>query len=366
MRNSCLLLLPLLFSIVSSYAIIGSDDTDFQDFIAKHKGEITNAFLISVSVTQITNVTEDIQQVLVQFYDKAILQPSNVTGNSTLQFDFDSYHSFDDLAVSSNDVHNIGFKVLNSHHESLGDFNLTDSISAHFPNTSGQNPFKLWRTVEVPFLLAGQDGMQIAGTVKYEGVLDFFGVDMRLPIWRLLLIYAAIKLGFCLVFALSDWVCQPLQQSSSFTKAKIFIGNWLWLFFGGLETGIAYWFVGVIFFITCILAPFGIKLARIGTFALFPFGRQVKSDDEIHHAHVCSLLGNILWLLLIGLPLAFLHFIFGIVLILGIFTIPFGLQHLKLAKIAFMPFGHSVVFYDDRVDPYEKLPIYRNTSPRYV
>lgn len=54
-------------------------------------------------------------------------------------------------------------------------------------------------------------------------------------------------------------------------------------------------------------------------------------------------IGNILWLLLGGLPMALAYAIAGILMFLLIITIPFGVQAFKLAGFALWPFGRVMV-----------------------
>ena len=54
-------------------------------------------------------------------------------------------------------------------------------------------------------------------------------------------------------------------------------------------------------------------------------------------------LGNILWLILGGLPMAFAYAAAGVVMLVLIITIPFGVQAFKLAGFALWPFGRVMV-----------------------
>ena len=56
-----------------------------------------------------------------------------------------------------------------------------------------------------------------------------------------------------------------------------------------------------------------------------------------------SLLANIVWLLVSGIPLAMSAALNGLVLCCTIVGIPFGLQCFKFAKLALMPFGATVI-----------------------
>ena len=55
------------------------------------------------------------------------------------------------------------------------------------------------------------------------------------------------------------------------------------------------------------------------------------------------LVGNVLWLVLAGWWLAFVHVVAGMVLCLTIIGIPLGLGSFKLAVLALTPFGKDVV-----------------------
>ncbi len=54
-------------------------------------------------------------------------------------------------------------------------------------------------------------------------------------------------------------------------------------------------------------------------------------------------IGNVIWLLLAGLPLALGYAAFGLVACILIITIPFGIASFRLASYALWPFGRMVV-----------------------
>ncbi len=56
-----------------------------------------------------------------------------------------------------------------------------------------------------------------------------------------------------------------------------------------------------------------------------------------------NLLGNIIWLVFGGFMIALEYLISSIILMVTIIGIPFGLQTLKLASLAFYPFGRETV-----------------------
>lgn len=118
------------------------------------------------------------------------------------------------------------------------------------------------------------------------------------------------------------------------------IGNIFWLLLGGLIIALYYYLVGAIFCLTIVGIPFGLQLFKIGTFALYPFGREVTSGDNDNGC--LSIFMNVLWILLGGIEIAFLHFSFGIVCCLTIVGIPFGVQHFKMGILAIIPFGKVI------------------------
>ena len=82
----------------------------------------------------------------------------------------------------------------------------------------------------------------------------------------------------------------------------------------------------------------GVQCFKLASLSFFPFGKEVQ-----YGGGAGSLLLNILWLILSGLPLAVEHAALGVLLCVTIVGIPFGLQHFKLAKLALMPFGAEVL-----------------------
>lgn len=50
------------------------------------------------------------------------------------------------------------------------------------------------------------------------------------------------------------------------------IGNIIWLIFGGLESALYYFFLGLIYCITIIGIPFGKQYFKLAKLAFMPFG----------------------------------------------------------------------------------------------
>ena len=54
-----------------------------------------------------------------------------------------------------------------------------------------------------------------------------------------------------------------------------FIGNLIWLILGGIVIAIIYYLVGLVMCITIVGIPFGIQLFKLGSYAMWPFGREL-------------------------------------------------------------------------------------------
>lgn len=117
-----------------------------------------------------------------------------------------------------------------------------------------------------------------------------------------------------------------------------FLGNLLWCLCGGLFSALSWTVAGLFWCITIVGIPVGMQCFKFANLSLFPFGKEI-----LYAGGAPSLLFNLLWLLLSGLPLAISHAIWGCVLCLTIVGIPFGLQFFKIARLALFPFGSRVV-----------------------
>lgn len=117
-----------------------------------------------------------------------------------------------------------------------------------------------------------------------------------------------------------------------------FLGNLLWFLFGGLIGGLGWTLAGCLWCITIVGIPVGLQCFKFAGLAFFPFGKEI-----IYGGGTFSVLVNIIWLLLSGLELAIGYVVLGCLWCITILGIPFGKQCFKLAKLALMPFGASVV-----------------------
>lgn len=116
------------------------------------------------------------------------------------------------------------------------------------------------------------------------------------------------------------------------------LGNLLWLIFGGFVSGLTWLLIGCLWCITIVGIPIGLQCFKFASLAFFPFGKEVN-----YGGGVGSLLLNIVWLLVSGIPLAIESALMGALLCITIIGIPFGIQHFKIAKLALMPFGATIV-----------------------
>lgn len=115
------------------------------------------------------------------------------------------------------------------------------------------------------------------------------------------------------------------------------LGNIIWFIFGGFLTGIGWLLAGLLWCITIVGIPIGVQCFKIAGVAFFPFGKKIS-----YGGGGASLIANILWIIISGIPLAIESAICGCLFCITIVGIPFGLQFFKLAKVALMPFGTKV------------------------
>lgn len=119
-----------------------------------------------------------------------------------------------------------------------------------------------------------------------------------------------------------------------------FLGNLIWLIFGGLECAIGYFAGSIALMITIIGIPLGVQTMKLGLLCLWPFGSTVS--ESAGNIGCLSFIMNIIWLVFGGLPTCLAHLLFGLLFCISIIGIPFGMQHFKMAKLALMPFGREI------------------------
>ena len=116
------------------------------------------------------------------------------------------------------------------------------------------------------------------------------------------------------------------------------LGNLLWLCLGGWSLGLSWLLAGVLWCVTIIGIPIGRQCFKFASLSFMPFGKQV-----VYGGGAASVLMNILWLIVTGLPMALGLALNGLLFCITIVGIPFGMQCFKLAKLALMPFGATII-----------------------
>jgi uncharacterized membrane protein YccF (DUF307 family) len=118
-----------------------------------------------------------------------------------------------------------------------------------------------------------------------------------------------------------------------------FLGNLVWLLFGGFLTGLGYLIGGAALCLTIIGIPFGIQAFKIGLATFAPFGREVREFENANS--VGNTIFNMLWIILFGWEIALAHLIHGVLLAITIVGLPFAKQHFKLIPLSLLPFGRG-------------------------
>jgi uncharacterized membrane protein YccF (DUF307 family) len=126
-------------------------------------------------------------------------------------------------------------------------------------------------------------------------------------------------------------------------RAMRIILNVIWLVLCGFWMAIAYAIAGLVcfaLFFLVVTIPFGIAAFRIAGYVLWPFGRTIERRPG---AGLGSLIGNVIWIVLLGWELAIGHLITGLLLCVTIIGIPLGLANFKIIPISLVPLGVEVV-----------------------
>lgn len=116
-----------------------------------------------------------------------------------------------------------------------------------------------------------------------------------------------------------------------------FIGNLLWILLGGFIIFFFYLFGGFILCLTIVGIPFGLQLFKLAVLSLAPFGREVNTERSA--GGLLSILMNVLWWVFGGVEVAVVHLVLALIFAITIVGIPFARQHIKLLKLALVPFG---------------------------
>ena len=119
-----------------------------------------------------------------------------------------------------------------------------------------------------------------------------------------------------------------------------FLGNLVWLIFGGLLAGLGYIVGGLVMCLTIVGIPFGVQNIKLGIATFAPFGKEIVEVPDANSP--LRVVFNILWLVLFGWAIAVAHLTAAVLLAITIIGIPFALQHIKLIPLALFPFGRDL------------------------
>ena len=116
--------------------------------------------------------------------------------------------------------------------------------------------------------------------------------------------------------------------------------NIFWLILGGFIVVIAYLLGGIFLCVTIIGIPFGIQCFKLAGLALMPFGREIREKEPPSGA--LAVIMNVIWIILPGLELAVFHLMMALLFAITIIGLPLAAQHLKMTRLAILPFGFEV------------------------
>jgi uncharacterized membrane protein YccF (DUF307 family) len=116
--------------------------------------------------------------------------------------------------------------------------------------------------------------------------------------------------------------------------------NIIWFVLGGFLVSLAYILGGILLCITIIGIPFGIQCFKLSILGMAPFGQEIRETDPPGGA--LAVIMNIIWIILPGLELALIHLALAFLFAITIIGLPFAAQHLKMTRLAILPFGFRV------------------------
>ncbi|MEE4244171.1 MAG: YccF domain-containing protein [Kangiellaceae bacterium] len=123
--------------------------------------------------------------------------------------------------------------------------------------------------------------------------------------------------------------------------------NLIWIVFGGFFVFLGYVTGGIALSLTLVGIPWGFQCFKLALFALFPFGSDTRPKPYHETNDGLNIILNIIWLIFGGIWVVLCHMFWGVVLCLTIIGIPFGVQHFKMMRLGFTPFGREIYDIDD-------------------
>jgi uncharacterized membrane protein YccF (DUF307 family) len=114
--------------------------------------------------------------------------------------------------------------------------------------------------------------------------------------------------------------------------------NIIWFVLGGFIVFFLYVAGAILLCLTIIGIPFGIACFKLAGLAAMPFGKTIREKEP--PGGIPTIILNIIWILLPGLELAIIHLVLAAISAITIIGLPFAAQHLKLTRMALLPFGY--------------------------
>lgn len=133
------------------------------------------------------------------------------------------------------------------------------------------------------------------------------------------------------------------DRTSELEDARVLrtIANILWVIFGGFFLALEYWLGGLLLCLTIVGIPFGLQAIKLGSFAIWPFGKRLVEIPAEGAGGCLQVVLNIVWALTFGIAIALTHITAAVASAITIIGIPFALQHLKMVPLALLPFGQT-------------------------
>ena len=116
--------------------------------------------------------------------------------------------------------------------------------------------------------------------------------------------------------------------------------NLLWIVLGGFLIFFFYLIGGLVLCLTIVGIPFGVQLIKLSLLAVAPFGKEVNTEGSA--SGLLEIVMNVLWWVFGGVEAALVLLALALVLAITIVGLPFARQHIKLLKLALVPFGARV------------------------
>ncbi len=117
--------------------------------------------------------------------------------------------------------------------------------------------------------------------------------------------------------------------------------NLIWVVLGGgILVFLFYMIGGLVLCATIIGIPFGVQLIKLSALGLAPFGKRVDTSGSADN--LLGIVMNILWWVFGGIEVAVVHLVFAAISAITIIGLPFAKQHMKMFKLALVPFGARI------------------------